>query len=109
MRDVITYLALIRYWAALIVSGVPVMVTLRSATPSSALAILMVAPDICLKIDQRIRCISKWTDIERVLLISNNYLYESEQESDISFHNYYFTKANYHRYHETILNVQHSN
>ena len=42
------YLALMRYWAALIVSGVPVMVTFLSDDPSSTLAILIIAPDSCL-------------------------------------------------------------
>lgn len=42
------YLALIMYWAAWIVSNEPMMVTLRSEDPSSALAIFMVAPDNCL-------------------------------------------------------------
>ena len=44
-----TNLALMRYCAALIVSGVPIMVTLRSVDPSSTLAILMLAPDNCLQ------------------------------------------------------------
>lgn len=41
------YLALMRYWARLILAGVPVMVIWRSDEPSMALAILICAPDIC--------------------------------------------------------------
>ena len=43
-----THLVLIKNWAAPIVSGVPVIVTFRSGDPSSALEILIVAPDACL-------------------------------------------------------------
>lgn len=41
------YLALMRYWARLMLAGVPVMVIWRSDEPSMALAILICAPDIC--------------------------------------------------------------
>lgn len=40
-------LALMRYWARLMLAGVPVMVIWRSDDPSMALAILICAPDIC--------------------------------------------------------------
>lgn len=40
------YLALMRYWARLMLAGVPVMVICRSEEPSMALAILICAPDI---------------------------------------------------------------
>lgn len=39
-------LALMRYWARLMLAGVPVMVIWRSDDPSMALAILICAPDI---------------------------------------------------------------
>lgn len=42
-----THLALMRYWARLMLAGVPVMVIWRSDDPSVALAILIWAPDIC--------------------------------------------------------------
>lgn len=41
------YLALMRYWARLMLAGVPVMVIWRSDEPSMAFAILICAPDIC--------------------------------------------------------------
>lgn len=41
------HLALMRYWARLMLAGVPVMVIWRSDDPSVALAILICAPDIC--------------------------------------------------------------
>lgn len=41
-----THLALMRYWARLMLAGVPVMVIWRSDDPSMALAILIWAPDI---------------------------------------------------------------
>lgn len=41
----LSYLALMRYWATLILAGEPVIVTWRTAEPSVALAILMWAPD----------------------------------------------------------------
>lgn len=41
------HLALMRYWARLMLAGVPVMVIWRSDEPSVALAILICAPDIC--------------------------------------------------------------
>lgn len=40
------HLALMRYWARLMLAGVPVMVIWRSDDPSMALAILICAPDI---------------------------------------------------------------
>lgn len=40
-----SYLALIRYWAMLMLAGGPVIVTWRAAEPSVALAILMWAPE----------------------------------------------------------------
>lgn len=40
------YLALMRYWARLMLAGVPVMVIWRSDDPSMALAIFICAPDI---------------------------------------------------------------
>lgn len=40
------HLALMRYWARLMLAGVPVMVIWRSDDPSMALAILIWAPDI---------------------------------------------------------------
>lgn len=41
-----SHLALMRYWARLMLAGVPVMVIWRSDDPSMALAILICAPDI---------------------------------------------------------------
>lgn len=41
-----SYRALMRYWARLMLAGVPVMVIWRSDDPSMALAILICAPDI---------------------------------------------------------------
>lgn len=41
------YLALMRYWARLMLAGDPVMVIWRSDEPSMAFAILICAPDIC--------------------------------------------------------------
>ena len=40
-----SYLALIRYWATLILAGEPVIVTCRMGEPSAVLAILMWAPE----------------------------------------------------------------
>ena len=42
-----------RYWAAAMVSGTPVIVTFLSVVPSSALAILIAAPDNCLPFKYR--------------------------------------------------------
>lgn len=41
-------LVLMRYWARLMASGVPEIVTVLSLDPSSELDILIVAPDSCL-------------------------------------------------------------
>lgn len=46
VNDGRTHLALMRYWARLMLAGVPVMVIWRSDDPSMALAILICAPDI---------------------------------------------------------------
>lgn len=42
------YQEVMRYWAKLMLTGVPVMVTWRSLVPSSWLPILIWAPDTCL-------------------------------------------------------------
>lgn len=44
----LSHLALMRYSARLMLAGEPVMVTWRSVDPSTGLAILIWAPDICL-------------------------------------------------------------
>lgn len=88
LHDHSTNLVFIRYCAALIASGNPVMVTVRSIEPSSAPAIFILAPDNCLHWNQNHDEIVKNAGISschQMLLIKPAYNGHSEREIDAKY------------------------
>jgi hypothetical protein len=71
-----TNLVLIKYCASPMVSIVPVIVTLRSGAPSSALDILIIAPDTCLKKITKLHYTNSDTYLKLIVLLLWKYVYQ---------------------------------